>query len=569
MTPVKDDNLLLSCRGVDMSYGSVQILFGVDFDVAEGEMVALLGTNGAGKSTLLKGICGLVRPTAGSVTFKGDDITKKPADVTARLGISLMPGGKGVFPTLTVDENLKLATWLIADEQARIDEARREVLDLFPVLDQRRSQMAGDLSGGEQQMLALGMALMTRPELVMIDELSLGLAPTIVGQLLDVVREIHRRGSTIVIVEQSVNVALQLADRAVFMEKGEVRFEGPAADLLERPDILRAVFISGASAHAEGNGKGTDTGKKRRGKRKAEEDEVVVETAPGARPTIDHDASPVLACNEVMKRFGGIAAVDHVDLHVQPGEIVGLIGHNGAGKTTLMDCVSGFLQIDGGRIWLRGVDITDWPPHLRAVGAMARSFQDAMLYPGLTVFETIAVACERHLSSKDMFAAALQLPASFESELAVRVVVEDLIEMMGLSAFKQKLTGELSTGTRRIVDLACILAQEPKILLLDEPSGGVAQKETEALGPLLLRIREHTGCSLLVIEHDMPMISSICDRLVALELGGVIAEGTPEEVLSHPAVIASYLGTDEKAIQRSGTSGSSRSRSRSRAGSRS
>jgi branched-chain amino acid transport system ATP-binding protein len=271
-----------------------------------------------------------------------------------------------------------------------------------------------------------------------------------------------------------------------------------------------------------------------------------------------------------MKRFGGIAAVDHVDLHVQPGEIVGLIGHNGAGKTTLMDCISGFLQIDGGRIWLRGVDITDWPPYLRATGAMARSFQDAMLYPGLTVFETIAVARERHLSSRDMFAAALQLPASFESELGVRVVVDDLIEMMGLSAFRQKLTGELSTGSRRIVDLACILAQQPKILLLDEPSGGVAQKETEALGPLLLRIREHTGCSMLVIEHDMPMISSICDRLVALELGGVIAEGTPDEVLSHPAVIASYLGTDEKAIQRSGTRDSgSRSKSRSRASSRS
>ncbi|MBV8159798.1 MAG: ATP-binding cassette domain-containing protein [Acidimicrobiia bacterium] len=560
MTPAKADNLLLSCRGVDMAYGPVQILFGVDFDVIEGEIVALLGTNGAGKSTLLKGICGLVRPTAGSVNFKGDDITKKPADATARLGISLMPGGKGVFPTLTVDENLRLATWLIADEQDRIAEARREVLDLFPVLEQRRAQMAGDLSGGEQQMLALGMALMTRPELVMIDELSLGLAPTIVAQLLDVVREIHRRGSTIVIVEQSVNVALQLAERAVFMEKGEVRFEGPAAELLERPDILRAVFISGASAHEGASGNGN--GRRRRGRKaKAQaeaEAEVVAEavaaTAAAApeRPAVNPDANPILQCAEVMKRFGGIAAVDHVHLHVQPGEIVGLIGHNGAGKTTLMDCISGFLQLDGGRIWLRGVDITEWAPHRRAVGAMARSFQDAMLYPGLTVFETIAVARERHLASRDMFAAALQLPASYESELIVAGVVEDLIELMGLSAFKQKLTGELSTGTRRIVDLACILAQEPKILMLDEPSGGVAQKETEALGPLLLRIREHTGCSMLVIEHDMPMVSSICDRLVALELGRVIAEGPPSDVLAHPAVIASYLGTDEAAIARSG-----------------
>src|SRR5438270_12891308 len=294
MTPVKDDNLLLSCRGVDMSYGSVQILFGVDFDVAEGEMVALLGTNGAGKSTLLKGICGLVRPTAGSVTFKGDDITEKPADVTARLGISLMPGGKGVFPTLTVDENLKLATWLIADEQDRIAEARREVLDLFPVLDQRRTQMAGDLSGGEQQMLALGMALMTRPELVMIDELSLGLAPTIVGQLLDVVREIHRRGSTIVIVEQSVNVALQLAARAVFMEKGEVRFEGPASELLERPDLLRAVFIQRAAAHegASGNVAGTKVRgrRSRRAKAEAESEALAKAVVASAAQAPDREA---------------------------------------------------------------------------------------------------------------------------------------------------------------------------------------------------------------------------------------------------------------------------------------
>ncbi len=162
-----------------------------------------------------------------------------------------MPGGKGVFPTLTVAENLRLAGWLIRKDQDRVEAAKAEVETLFPILKQRSAQMAGNLSGGEQQMLALGGALMTRPELLMIDELSLGLAPTIVGQLLEVVREIHRRGTTIVIVEQSVNVALNLAERAVFMEKGEVRFTGPTSELLERPDILRSVFIAGASAGAE------------------------------------------------------------------------------------------------------------------------------------------------------------------------------------------------------------------------------------------------------------------------------------------------------------------------------
>ncbi len=541
-----DGGPLLSCRGIDMAYGPVQILFNVDFDVAQGEIVALLGTNGAGKSTLLKGICGLVRPKAGTVTFAGEDVTNLSADVTTHRGISLMPGGKGVFPTLTVSENLRLASWLIRKDADRVEEAQAEVETLFPILKDRSSQMAGNLSGGEQQMLALGGALMTRPELLMIDELSLGLAPTIVGQLLEVVREIHSRGTTIVIVEQSVNVALNLAERAVFMEKGEVRFTGPTSELLERPDILRSVFIAGASAGAETAAepepkpKGRRTGKK-----------PLVAAAP-VKAEIPEDAPVLLECRGVVKRFGGITAVNDVDLQLKEGQILGLIGHNGAGKTTLMDCISGFLPIESGRILVRGHDVTEWQPHERAKGGVARSFQDALLYPSLTVAETIAVARERHLASRDLVAAALQLPASYESELAVAHKVDQLIELMGLEAFRQKLTGELSTGSRRIVDLACILAQDPKVLMLDEPSGGVAQKETEALGPLLLRVREQVGCSVLVIEHDMPLLRTICDEMVALELGGIIAQGTPEAVLEHPAVIESYLGTDDTAINRSG-----------------
>ncbi len=534
---------LLSCHGIDMAYGPVQILFGVDFEVARGEIVALLGTNGAGKSTLLKGICGLVRPKAGQVVFDGRDITGLSADETTNLGVSLMPGGKGVFPTLTVAENLRLASWLIRKDQDRVEAARAEVEELFPILRSRSGQMAGNLSGGEQQMLALGGALMTRPEVLMIDELSLGLAPTIVGQLLEVVREIHGRGTTIVIVEQSVNVALNLAERAVFMEKGEVRFTGPTSDLLERPDILRSVFIAGASLNDDDEDDDQPAAAGRSGR---------APLRAAAKKAIPDDAPVLLETAGLIKRFGGITAVNDVDLQLRDGQILGLIGHNGAGKTTLMDCISGFLPIDGGRIRLRGHDITEWAPHERARGGVARSFQDALLYPTLTVAETIAVARERHLASTDIVAAALQLPASYESEMAVAAKVDELIELMGLGAFRQKLTGELSTGSRRIVDLACILAQDPRVLMLDEPSGGVAQKETEALGPLLLRVRDQVGCSVLVIEHDMPLLRTICDEMVALELGGVIAQGTPEEVLEHPAVIESYLGTDDTAINRSG-----------------
>jgi ABC-type branched-subunit amino acid transport system ATPase component len=534
---------ILRCEGVDVSYGPVQVLFGVDIEVAEGEIVALLGTNGAGKSTLLKAIMGLVKPSAGTVEFEGDKITGRPADQVTRAGVSLMPGGKGIFPTLSVEENVRLAGWMLRGDEAAIIEARERVLDLFPILQQRWGEMAGNLSGGEQQMLALAQSFVCRPRLLMIDELSLGLAPTVVGQLLEVVERIHQQGTTIVLVEQSVNVALTLAHRALFMEKGEVRFEGPTAELLDRPDILRSVFIAGANARSDGNGAA-----KARPRR-----DSVPAGGTESHPRQEGEAPVVLECREVTKRFGGIRAVDGVDIALQKGRILGLIGQNGAGKTTLLDCVSGFLAIDGGRVLLRGHDISDWPPYDRAANGLGRSFQDARLYPSLTAEETIAVALERHMQNRDMVAAALHLPASWESEQIAAHRVEELIELMGLGAFREKLVSELSTGSRRIVDLACILAQDPSVLLLDEPSSGVAQRESEALAPLLLRVREHTGCSMLVIEHDMPLLSSICDEMVALELGAVIARGTPSEVLEHPRVIESYLGTDESVIQRSGT----------------
>ncbi len=534
---------ILVCDGVDVSYGPVQVLFGLDLEVHKGEIVALLGTNGAGKSTLLKAISGLVAPKGGTIRFAGADITGKPAHETAHMGLIQMPGGKGVFPQMSVRENLRLACWMFRGDRERTEAKVEEALALFPRLRDRYSALAGDMSGGEQQMLTLAMALVNEPQLLMIDELSLGLAPTIVGDLIDVVRRIHETGVTIIVVEQSINVALTLAERAVFMEKGEFRFTGPTAELIERPDILRSVFIAGASAGPSASTSGPGEAHRQASPAAG----VAARTPP---PT---NAPVALECRGVVKRFGGIRAVDGVSLSLREGEILGLIGQNGAGKTTLFDCISGYHRIDQGHILLEGYDITDWEPHERAVNRLGRSFQEAMLYPSLTVGETIATALERHLENRDIFAAALAAPASYESELAAWARVDELIEMMGLGAFRDKLVGELSTGSRRIVELACILAQQPSVLLLDEPSGGVAQRETEALGPLLRRVQEATGCSIMVIEHDMPLLTSICDRMYCLELGQVIAEGTPDEVLEHPRVIESYLGSNEAAIHRSGT----------------
>jgi ABC-type branched-subunit amino acid transport system ATPase component/ABC-type branched-subunit amino acid transport system permease subunit len=542
--------VVFSCEQVEVSYGPVQILFGVDLEVHEGEIVALLGTNGAGKSTLLKGASGLVKVGGGSVQLQGARIAGEPAESIARMGLSLMPGGRGIFPTLTVDENLRLGTWMIRKDHGAVAEAKDRVSDLFPILRQRAHQQAGNLSGGEQQMLSLAMALMVKPKVLMIDELSLGLAPTVVAQLLEVVKMLHATGTTIVVVEQSVNVALELAERAVFLEKGEVRFSGRTLDLLERPDILRSVFIAGAGS-VEGTVVTPDAGPTDLHVH-ASASSALVMADPRKRIPPSAEAPSILECSGVRKTFGGITAIEDISLTLRDGEILGLIGHNGAGKTTFFDCVSGFLPLDGGRILLGGADIDTWPAHMRAAAGLGRTFQEARLFPSLTVAETIAVAQERDLASRDMIAAGLRLPASLDSEADVAERAEQLIEMMGLGAFREKLVGELSTGTRRIVELACVLAQEPAVLLLDEPSGGVAQRESEAMGPLLIRVQQHTGCSILVVEHDMPLLTAICDRMIALELGEVIAEGTPAEVLEHPAVIESYLGTDESTINRSG-----------------
>jgi ABC-type branched-subunit amino acid transport system ATPase component/sugar phosphate permease len=239
---------MLACRGIDFSYGQLQVLFDVNFTVDDGEMVALLGVNGAGKSTLLKVISGIGLPSAGSVRYRGQEITYLDAERRLRLGITQIPGGRAVFGPMTVIENLRSYGYTLAGDRGAIDRAIETTFDAFPRLYERRNSLAATLSGGEQQMLGLSKALMLRPRLLLIDELSLGLAPVIVGQLLEMVRRINADGTAVVLVEQSVNIALNLVEHAYFMEKGEMRFDGPADELLARDDLLRAVFLQGAGA---------------------------------------------------------------------------------------------------------------------------------------------------------------------------------------------------------------------------------------------------------------------------------------------------------------------------------
>ncbi|MGA4538953.1 ABC transporter permease subunit [Uniformispora flossi] len=262
------------------------------------------------------------------------------------------------------------------------------------------------------------------------------------------------------------------------------------------------------------------------------------------------DGKPVLATSDVRVRFGGVTAVDGVSIEVRPNEIVGLIGTNGAGKSTLMNAIGGFVPATG-RIELLGRDISGAAPAKRAALGLGRTFQAAALFPELTVAETVQIALEARGRS-GLLSSALWLPKSVKGERAKKAEAHDLIDFLGLGRYAGAFIGDLSTGTRRIVELAGLLALDARLLCLDEPTAGVAQRETEAFGPLILEIRRELGASLLVIEHDMPLIMGISDRVYCLETGLVIAEGEPGAVRNNPKVVASYLGTDERAINRSG-----------------
>jgi ABC-type branched-subunit amino acid transport system ATPase component/branched-subunit amino acid ABC-type transport system permease component len=256
----------------------------------------------------------------------------------------------------------------------------------------------------------------------------------------------------------------------------------------------------------------------------------------------------LLEVHGLAKRFGGVRAVDGVDLTVRRGETLGLIGPNGAGKTTLFEMLGGFTRPDIGRVVFAGADISRLRPEQRAKLGVVRSFQDAGLFPTLTVLETVQLALEREAPTSTVASLMGRRGADRTKEERARA----LINLMGLEPYIDKQTGDLSTGTRRITELTCVIALEPTLLLLDEPSSGVAQRETEQLAELLEKVKAHLGATLIVIEHDMPLIMGISNRIVAMDSGRILAEGTPAEVIADPLVLESYLGGNAIAVERSG-----------------
>jgi len=258
-----------------------------------------------------------------------------------------------------------------------------------------------------------------------------------------------------------------------------------------------------------------------------------------------------LEIRELVVSFGGLRAVDNVSVTVEPGTIVGLIGPNGSGKTTLLDTVSGLVAPTEGTLLLDGEELGDYIPEERARLGIVRSFQDCRLYPELSVEDTLML-CEDARRRVSVLATTLQLPWARRTERDKRRAVDRVVASFGLERFRYHQTGHLSTGTRRVVDLASIVLAGPRLLLLDEPTAGIAQREAEAFIPLLQRLQEVTGSTILLVEHDVPLVFEVCSNVVVMQTGSVVASGTPEVVREDPRALAAYLGASDAALNVTG-----------------
>jgi ABC-type branched-subunit amino acid transport system ATPase component len=258
-----------------------------------------------------------------------------------------------------------------------------------------------------------------------------------------------------------------------------------------------------------------------------------------------------LEVRDLSVEFGGVRAVAGVTLSCAPGSIVGILGPNGSGKTTLLDVISGQLRPTSGSVHLDGEDLIDYLPEDRAALGLIRSFQDCRLYPELTVEETLLVA-EDGRRRVGLSATSLWLPSARRAEAAKRHAVGELLAAFGLDSFRHCRIDQLSTGTRRVVDLASIIAARPRLLLLDEPTAGIAQREAEALGPVLRALHAETGATVVMVEHDVPMAAGLCEALVVMETGRVVSAGPTARVLADPVALEAYLGATDEALRRSG-----------------
>jgi ABC-type branched-subunit amino acid transport system ATPase component len=435
-----------------------------------------------------------------------------------RTGVVQVPEGRQIFKDLTVEENLRAGGLALADRAAR-REGRERAYELFPRLAERRTQKGGLLSGGEQQMLAIGRALMARPQVLLLDEPSLGLAPQVVEQIGEIVQEINRSGTTVVLVEQNAGMALRVAGHAFVLEVGRVALEGPAAELAASEEVQERYLG-------------------------VVRDPAARIARPARRPRSRRPAPKELCAEGLTVRFGGICALQDVSFRVEPGSTHAIIGPNGAGKSTCINVLTGVYKTTEGRVTYGGEVLSTKAAHQVAQRGISRTFQNIALSPEATVEENLLLGRHR-LSRAGFVASALALPSARRERDHQLGVVRDVAERLGLTRLLPRPVHELPYGDRKRVELARAAAAEPDVLLLDEPVAGMDHTESARMAELIGELRDQLGLSIILVEHDMAFVMGLADRVTVLDFGRCIAEGTPEEVQRNPEVLRAYLGTAE------------------------
>ena len=542
------DPPLLRVRELDVSYGgSVRAVRGVSLSVPDGAVAAVLGGNGAGKSTLLRAVSGTLpfaggAITAGSIAFAGRRLDGSDAAAIARAGVVQVPEGRRVFEALSVEENLRAGGLPVA-RRSRV-EGRERVYDLFPVLRERRRQRAGLLSGGEQQMLAIGRALMARPRLLLLDEPSLGLAPQMVNRIADVITEINRQGTTVVLVEQNAAMALRVCEIAFVLEAGRLALHGPARDLADSDEVRdRYLGIAGTATAPVPADSPPGPGRWTAGPGRWTAGPAARSAgARGRRGVVAREAPSELRVDGVTVRFGGIAALQEVSFSVAAGSVHALIGPNGAGKSTCLNVLSGVYRARAGSVRYAGRELTRLRPHHIARLGVSRTFQNMSLSARETVADNLLPARHR-LMRVGFVAAGLRLPAARRERVTHYARIVEVAELLDLARHLRQPVHVLPYGVRKRVELARALCAEPGLLLLDEPVAGMTGEESAAMARAIAAVRRELGISILVVEHDMAFVMGIADQVTVLDFGRRIASGTPAEVRQDPAVLGAYLGS--------------------------